>query len=89
VTSFNFLNYALGIGFLVLVGFLSYAAFNLSKTLKELTLILERIDDMTKDVDDLENYIKHGVLYFKSLFSKKGRRSEGSSGPEGGVNNDK
>ena len=69
--SFDFFNYALGIGFLVLVGFVSYAAFNLSKTLKELTLILERIDDMTKDVDELENYIKHGVLYIKSFFTKK------------------
>jgi hypothetical protein len=73
VISQNFFYYSLGFGFLVLVGFLSYAAFNLSKTLKELTLILERVDDMTKDIDDLENYIKNGILYLKGMFSKKGQ----------------
>jgi len=56
---------------------LSYAAFNLSKTLTRLTLILDKIDDITKDVDELKNYVKGGILYLKGMFSKKGGESHG------------
>jgi hypothetical protein len=68
----NFLYYSLAIGFLILVGFLSYAAFNLSKTLKETTSILTKVDDVAKDVDDLKNGIKSGILTLISMFIKKG-----------------
>lgn len=68
----NFLYYSLAIGFLILVGFLSYAAFNLSKTLKETTSILTKVDDVAKDVDELKNGIKSGILTLISMFIKKG-----------------
>jgi hypothetical protein len=70
--SLNFLYYSLGIGFLILVGFLSYAAFSLSKSLKELTSILVKVDDVAKDADELKNYIKNGIIYLKNMFVKKG-----------------
>ena len=70
--SLNVLYYSLSIGFLVLVGFLSYAAFNLSKTLKELTSILVKIDDITKDVEDLKNLIKDGIIYLRNMIFKRG-----------------
>jgi hypothetical protein len=68
----NFLYYSLAIGFLILVGFLSYAAFNLSKTLKETTSILTKVDDVAKDVDELKNGIKSGILTLINMFIKKG-----------------
>lgn len=59
------------------MGFVSYAAFSLSKTLKELTSILERVDDITKDVDELKNHIKDGILYLKNILLKKGGGKNG------------
>lgn len=73
----NFLNYSLGIGFLVLVGFLSFAALSLSQTLKRLTSILVKVDDIAKDVDDLKNFIKYGVVYLKNMLIKKGGDKNG------------
>ena len=55
-----------------MVGFLSYAALSLSRTLKKLTSILVKVDDVAKDADELKNYIKYGVLYIKNMFVKKG-----------------
>ena len=78
MTPQDFLFYSLGIGFLILIGFLSYAAFSLSQTLKNLTSILVKIDDIAKDADDLKNKIKLGILNLMSMFLKKG-----------GVKNDK
>ena len=71
MNSLNFLYYSLGIGFLVLVIFISYAFYNLSQTLKESTSILTKVDDITKDVEDLKNLIKSGILYLLSMFNKK------------------
>jgi hypothetical protein len=77
VASYDFFFYSLGIGFLVLVGFLSYAALNLSQTLKELTSILVKVDDIAKDADDLKNNIKLGILNLMSMFLKKGGDKNG------------
>ncbi len=77
MSSQDFLYCSLGIGFLILVGFLSYAAFSLSKTLKELTSILEKVDDITKDVDELKNIIKNGIQYLMNMFLKKGGDKHG------------
>lgn len=77
MVSLNFLYYSLGIGFLVLVGFLSYSAFNLSKTLKELDSILVKVDDMAKDAEELKNFIKSGIFYLKELLVKKGGDTDG------------
>jgi hypothetical protein len=78
MTSLNFLYYSLGIGFLILVGFLSYAAFSLSRSLKNLTSILSKVDDVAKDAEELKNYIKQGILYLKNLIVKKGGDKDGS-----------
>ncbi|MCX6705741.1 MAG: DUF948 domain-containing protein [Candidatus Woesebacteria bacterium] len=77
MTSLDLLYFSLAIGFLTLVGFVSYAAYNLSRTLKELTSILEKIDDITKDVDELKNHIKNGILYLKNMLVRKGGDKNG------------
>lgn len=71
MSSLDVLYYSLAVGFLVLVGFLSYAAYTLSQTLKRSTSILEKVDDMAKDAEELKNYIKNGILYLKDMFTKK------------------
>jgi len=73
----NFLYYSIGIGFLVLVGFLSWAAFSLSKTLRKLTSILEKVNDVAKDADNLKNYTKTGILYLVNMFVKNGGDKHG------------
>jgi hypothetical protein len=77
MSSLNFLYYSLGIGFLILVGFLSYTLISLSQTLKRLTSILVKVDDITKDVGDLKDFIKNGILYLKDMFTKKGGDKNG------------
>ncbi len=73
MVSSDFLFYSLGIGFLILVGFVCYAAVNLSQTLKKLTSILVKVDDIAKDAEDLKNTIKLGILNLMSMFLKKGK----------------
>ena len=77
MTSYDFFNYSLGIGFLILAGFLSYAAFNLSQTLKNLSSVIEKVDDVAKDAEDLKNSIKSGILTLMSMFIKKGGDKNG------------
>ena len=89
MSSLDFLYLSLAIGFLVLVGFISYAAFNLSQTLKKLTSILVKVDDVVKDADDLKNFVKSGILNLISMFVKKGPPANRASGPEGGDKNGK
>jgi len=71
-SSQDFLFFALGIGFLILVGFLSYAAYNIAQTFKQSTSILIKVDDITKDVEDFKDFIKYGILYLKDIIFKKG-----------------
>jgi hypothetical protein len=71
MVSGDFLNYSIGLGFLVLVGFASYAFYNLSQTLKESTSILKKVDDITRDVESLKDIIKNGILYLVSIFKVK------------------
>lgn len=68
----------------MLVGFLSYAAFSLSKSLNKLTSVLEKVDDVVKDADDLKNFIKQGILYLMNIFVKKRPSARKASGLEGG-----
>ncbi len=77
MNSYDLLNYSLAIGFLVLVGFVSYSAFNLSNTLKELTSILEKVDAIAKDAEELKDFIKKGIIYLKDMFVKKGGVKDG------------
>lgn len=69
--STNFLNYSIAGGFLVLVVFISYAFYNLAKSLKEATAILSKVDSITKDVESLKDIVKSGILYLVSMFSTK------------------
>lgn len=79
MVSLNFLYYSLGVGFLVLVGFLSYAAYNLSQTLKESTSILKKVDNIAKDAEELKNFIKNGIIYLKDMIFKKGGEKNDNS----------
>lgn len=74
----DFLYYSIGIGFLVLVGFVSYTVFTLSVTLKELTSILVKVNDIAKDANELKNIIKSGIVYLKSLVFRKAGDKNGS-----------
>jgi len=69
--STNFLNYSIAGGFLVLVVFISYAFYNLAKSLKEATAIFSKVDSITKDVESLKDVVKSGILYLVSMFSTK------------------
>ncbi len=73
----DFLFYSLGIGFLVLVGFLSYAAYQLAQSLRTLNLILQNAEDITSDVDMIKNGVKFGFLNILSMFLKKGGEKNG------------
>lgn len=77
MTSQYFLHYSLAIGFLVLVGFLSYAVYNLSQSLKKTTSILTRADLLAKDVEDFKNFIKQGISYLTGLVVKRGGDKNG------------
>lgn len=58
----NFFYAALGVGFLILVGFISYAAYQLSLTLKELRFLIEDVDDTARDIQTIKNEIKFGFI---------------------------
>lgn len=71
MVSQDFLFYSLGLGFLVLVGFLSYAAYSLAQSLKTLTLVLKNAEDISNDIGELKNGIKFGLLNLLHIFFKK------------------
>lgn len=77
MVSLNVLYYSLAIGFLILVGFLSYAAFNLSQTFRKSTSILKKVDDIAEDAEELKNFLKQGTIYLKDIFFKKGGDKHG------------
>lgn len=68
----DLLVYTFGIGFLVLMGFLSYAAYWLAQSLKRLTSILQNAENVTNDVSMFKNWIKLGLLNLLSMFLKRG-----------------
>lgn len=77
MTSQDFLYYALGFGFLVLVGFLSLAAYRMSESLQRLTQILQNAEDISEDISSdigkLKNGIRLALLNLLQLFIKKRR----------------
>lgn len=77
MTPLNILYVSLTIGFLTLVGFLSYTLFTISTTFKRVTSVLNKVDDIAKDADDLKNLIKSGVLSLLGMFTKKVTESKG------------
>ncbi|KKR81561.1 MAG: hypothetical protein UU26_C0001G0002 [Candidatus Daviesbacteria bacterium GW2011_GWC1_40_9] len=76
MASQDFLNYSLGTGFLILVGFASYSFYNLSQTFKESTSILTKIDDITKDVESLKDVIKKGRVLIRPYQQKTKKAAE-------------
>ncbi|MDD2823402.1 MAG: hypothetical protein PHQ59_04980 [Candidatus Daviesbacteria bacterium] len=73
MTSQDFLFLSLGTGFLILAGFISYAAYHLAQSLKTLKLILENAEDVSEDIDKLKNTIKFGLLDLLRIFSRRRR----------------
>lgn len=73
MSSIDFLYWALGIGFLILVAFLSVTLYTLTQTLKSLKAVLEDAEDITQDVARLKNSIKLGIFSLIGKFIKKRR----------------
>lgn len=67
---------SLSIGFIVLVGTVSYAAFQLVQTLRSIKILVEDIDDTAKDVRIAKEATKLNIFRIVSmvlgLFFKKG-----------------
>lgn len=55
------LYFSLSIGFLILVGFVSYAMYRLSLTLDSLKVVLDDVEDITHDVQQMKNSVKGGI----------------------------
>lgn len=62
MTSQEFLFYSLAIGFLILAGFISLAAYRLAKALESLKVLIDNLEDTTKDLNIIKNKIKLGAL---------------------------
>jgi hypothetical protein len=71
MSSQEFLYYSLGIGFLVLVGYLCYLLYHLTQAVKTLKLVIEDAEDITKDISKIKNSIKLGLFSLLSSFIKK------------------
>jgi hypothetical protein len=57
----DFLYYSLSLGFIVLVIFLSIAAYRLAQTLKTFKTLLDRTEDITRDVQMMKDQLKGGL----------------------------
>lgn len=53
---------SLSIGFIILISFVSLAAFQLSQALKSLKRVLDSAGNISEDVEAVKNQIKSGVL---------------------------
>lgn len=58
----DFLYLSLAVGFLILVGFLSFAAYRLGKTLESIKEVVDSTEDITHDVKAVKNQIKSGLI---------------------------
>lgn len=67
-----------------MVGFVSYAAYSLAQTLKKLTSIFDKVDDITKTIDEIKNSIKYGIQSLMSIFLKKTNKLLKKGGDKGG-----
>lgn len=52
----------LAVGFAVLVGFISYAAFEVGKTLRSIREVIDDVKDITSDARFYKDQIKDGIL---------------------------
>jgi len=62
VTALVFLYYALGIGFLILVGFISFAMYQVAQTVKSVRRVTQDIGDIAHDVTVTKDRLKLGVI---------------------------
>lgn len=58
----EFLYYILTLGFIVLVFFISFAAWETARTLKSLKKLIDEVEDTTRDVNLIKDKIKFGAL---------------------------
>lgn len=77
MVSQDFLFYSLGVGFLILVGFLSYAVYCLAKSLKTLTLIFQNAENISNEIGKLGTGIRFGLQSLLNIFLKKRSEKKG------------
>lgn len=58
----DFLYLSLAVGFLILVGFISFAAYKLGKTLGSIKEVVDDAEDITHDVKAVKNQVKSGLI---------------------------
>lgn len=58
----DFLFLSLAFGFIVLVIFISLAAYRLAQALESLKLLIDNVEDTAKDINIIKNKIKLGAL---------------------------
>lgn len=75
----------MGIGFLILVGFISFACFRLSQTLKSVKELVDDAKNLTQDVKSIKDQIQVGLAKLLNtilnagtlLLNKKGGKKYG------------
>jgi len=81
----DFLYLSLAFGFLVLVGFVSYASYRLAKAMESLKLLADNSGDIVADVKAAKNQLKSGLAstlttildLVMSVLKKKGGEKHG------------
>lgn len=58
----DFLYLSLAFGFLILVGFISFAAYRIGKTAESIKEVVDNAEDITHDVKAVKNQIKSGLV---------------------------
>lgn len=58
-------------GIAIFVGVWVFLAFQITKTLKSLSKVLEDVGDTTGDINDLKNAVKQGVFSLGSFLTKR------------------
>lgn len=77
--SLDFLYYALGVGFLILIGFICYVLYQLGLNLKETKIILSNVRDITTDVNMAGSQLKLFALnLIGKFFGGRGGDKSGS-----------
>jgi hypothetical protein len=77
MSSLDTLYYALAIGFLVFVGFTSFALYRLGLALETLNRVLREVEDITRDIEAAKNFLKVGLLGIINRFLGGPRRGGG------------
>jgi hypothetical protein len=62
MSSLDALYYALAGGFLIFVGFISFALYRLGIALETLNRVLQEVEDVARDVSSAKNFLKVGLL---------------------------